>query len=201
MIDTLRTLLSEFDQVDSFEQYNTFLPINSSELAVVEWLWVNAAFTFHGSELVSLRALLARRLACSCLWVEFLPNNESTQLLIRLTGPEMLELYMQGRYTLLSAFCQGPASKSIDSACDGLNFLNLLSGMGLDVELCILQELDNPPQNFQRGGQKVVFEKFDDGIMVLRWEWAYDPSAPGYHVVSEFNALAGDAVPDHYISE
>jgi hypothetical protein len=115
-------------------------------------------------------------------------------------GREMLESYTQGRYALLSAFYRGPVSKSIDSARDGHNFLNLLARLGLDVGLCTLRELDNLPVNPQRPERKVVFEKLENDTKILRWEWAHDASAPGYDAVSEVNALAGHADPCPYES-
>jgi hypothetical protein len=193
MIDTLRVtlFLPDLHQVYEFEQ-DRINYLSSSNLAVVEWLWFNAESTFCGLELVQFRAMLARGLIYSTLCGEY-----SSPTLAKLMDAEMLDIYTHGHYLLLSAFTEFPAYDSVGSADGGSNILRLLASMGLNVELCVLQELED----LQRDRKRVVFGKLEDGTMILRWEWAYDPSAPGYQAVSEFNALAGDAYPDYFVSE
>jgi hypothetical protein len=200
-IDTLRLLLLEFDAVDDLElTLRPFLTTSFKfyvikSLNTVEWLWNHAALAFHGTELVCFRAELVRMLVCS-YEVDFDENNERHELLVKLMDDQMVTEYLKGTYTLLPllvVYC-----KSVDSQWLGEAFLALLANLNLDVDACMAMELERYPGGLvvrKRFGEerRVIFEKNQTQGQILRWEWVCDPHSPGYHVASEFNALAGDA--------
>jgi hypothetical protein len=197
MIDTSRVILPDLHQVYDFEQDRELTYLSSSNLAVVEWLWLNAQSTLCGLELIQMRIMLAKGLIHNTLR----GDTYSAHMLADLMDAEMLEMYTHGHYSLLNAFTEFQSDDSVGSVDGGNSILRLLASMGLNVELCILQELKNRHPGLQYYQKRVVFEKLEDGTMILRWEWAYDLLAAGYHIVSEFSALAGDADPDGYGSK
>lgn len=199
-IDTFRTLLTCSVSVERLELDNKYqrgwsetTPLHA---ATLEWLWVNAAVVFHGEELYALRIRLAKLLVKR--YVTRAPENHNKEVvarLLKLLDVEMLRLYRDGGYKLLMQFMQGHSS--VESHLVGEAFLELLTSSGLDVEACIRMELEEHPggiiEEFYPGpNRKMIFEKDGSHRASLRWEWAVDPNAPGYDVLTEFAVMALD---------
>lgn len=112
---------------------------------------------------------------------------------------EILVMYQAGRFLLLPT---NPFRRlTVDSEYIGVAFINLLAGLQLDIETCMALESQHysgnpswvrcPGEGFVLG-TRIEFERREDKSWTLRWEWDYEEDAPGYHVVSSFNALSGD---------
>jgi hypothetical protein len=207
IIDTLRVLLSFFGQAGDPSQGSEQFYCMSTNLDATEWLWVNAAFAAHRPNHVGYRIEIAQALVrCYCLDESRL-DDAVNWMLVEWFNTEMVQLYVEGHYTLLpGAFMY--TQSSIESSCAGWAFLQLLTRLGLDMDTCVQRELQGFSKSFlvydDAGLERqrtVILEKLQDGNPVLRWEWAYDLLAPGYHLVFEFNALAGDANPYWAMSE
>jgi hypothetical protein len=196
-IDMLRTLLLDFETIDDLATAIVAQSISRKMLhntvkskEVIEWLWVHAALAFFGTELVLIRAQLVHLIVSWCDMNnihEF--NDEVHQFLIRRMDAEMVAEYLKGTYLLLPVFFQDECS--VNSKWRGDIFLGLLTSLELDVGACVAKELEH----WYGGGdikRKIILEHDAMQSPIIRWEWAYDPLAPGYHVVSEFNAFAGD---------
>jgi hypothetical protein len=208
-VDTLRTLLVDFDTIDDANpsRDDSSILVNPSptyvfrnkifrNIEAVEWLWIHAALVFHGIELICIRVKLTYILICHAFGDFHDFDLEVYHVLIRLLGGDMVEEYMKGTYYLLPTFLGG--GNSLDSKLRGKAYLHLLGSLHLDAEACVARELQNRPGGliFDREDynqvRKIIFEKDEMQSLTLRWEWAYNPHALGYYVVSEFNALAGD---------
>jgi hypothetical protein len=201
-IDTFRSILLHPDQTDdldwrfkSIAKFQSRSFVVETHLDIVEWLWTHAALLYYGADLVCLRAVLAQILLEKYPpWHDFL-NDDINRLLAKLMDDEMKNEYLRGTYSLLAGVNSGYSS--IDSASDGVHFLNLLSELGLDAEQCIANGMESAwgQDRFtpDRPTRKIIFERSEARIWGLRWEWDYDPQEPGYDVVSEFNALAAES--------
>jgi hypothetical protein len=202
-IETLRTLLLDFDTIDDFDS-SPELTINNPWVFAglrttdtVEWLWTHAALAFHGKELLYFRAKLANFLLFRCnLNSSHDFDDEIYRVLIRLLDDEMVAEYLKGSYTFLPTLFS--ARWSVYSKFRGDTFLSLLASLHLDVEACVVKELEHLPDgciahhndNFHK--KRMIFENDHMQTPILRWEWAYDVHAPGYLVTSEFSSLASD---------
>jgi hypothetical protein len=215
-IDTLRALLLDFDTIDDFSVSLTprvfvtsweYLSVRDIEMT--QWLWINAALVIHGMELVKLRAGLLNMLIVSyddVMEDDFSQHSGSRiyQVVAELMDDEMVAEYLKGTYTLLPVtFWSG----TLDSKWRGDLHLSLLASLHVDVEACVIKELEHlpggsmapdPGYGLQR---RVILEKDEVQRLTLRWEWDYDPIAPGYHLVSYFNALAGDTFVSSHAAE
>jgi hypothetical protein len=164
---------------------------------MTQWLWTNAALVFHDSELIALRVKLLHTLI---FWHDHsyfqYSDDEIYQVLTKLMDEEMVAEYLKGTYNLLPAFFW--EGKSVESKRRGDVYLSLLASLHLDIETCVAKELECLPggflmDNYDYGPKRrLIFEKDEVQRPTLKWEWVYDPHAPGYHVVSEFYALASD---------
>lgn len=200
-VDTLRILLDQSDQVDgseaSFEDLVTPQGVRFSlgeHMDVTEWLWNYAALAFYGADLAYLRAKLAQECVETYRPDDDSHNHAVNQLLIRLMDDELLNMYLSGKFSLLpngSCF----EHMSIDSQCRGAAFIDLLSGLGLDIAACLNMETHHHLRGAtwdevcRNGGARMVYEQLSERDWILRWSWEYDINAPGHHVVSEFSAL------------
>jgi hypothetical protein len=202
-IDTLRLLLLEFDTIDDRDSTLWHLLTAGSlefygimDLDMLEWFWIHAALAFHGTELVCFRAKLAQILVRAHENYFDENDNENHKLLVKLMDDQMVAEYIKGTYVLLPILVFN--SNSVDSKRLGDAFLGLLASLNLDVDACVAMELERYPEGLllkynSDAEMRVIYEKHQTQGDILRWEWLYDPQAPGYHVVSAFNALAGDS--------
>jgi hypothetical protein len=213
LIDTLRTLLLDFDTIDDLSVSLTPLSFEhpweyfgARHIQLTRWLWINAALVFHDTELIVLRARLLHTLI---VWHDYplFPDssNEFNQVLTKLMDEEMVAEYLKGTYKLLPAFFW--MGKSVDSERRGDVYLSLLASLHLDVEACVANELEHFPGGLIVAhygydlNRRLIFEKDKVQRPTLKWEWVYDQHAPGYHVVSEFFALASDTMYDFVLLE
>jgi hypothetical protein len=202
-IETLRILILDFHTIDDAAPSSGrvfFNPMTAYDVRgneTFEWLWIHAGLAFHGTELVDFRVKLLFSIIHSGFGNSDDFDNEIYQVLVRLLDDEMVAEYLKGTYSLLWMFFI--SISSVGSRWRGEVFLCLLGSLHLDVETCVAKELDR----YYPGGlmddqydpgqkKKIIFEKDQMQNPMIRWEWAYDPHALGYQVVSEFNALAGD---------
>jgi hypothetical protein len=203
-IDTLRTLLLDFDTIDDFsaglapfrfENLRTYL--GARDIETTQWLWINAALVFHGTELIKLRARLLHTLIFRHNCSRF-PDSDTEiyQVLTKLMDKDMVAEYLKGTYAiLLVIFWQGT---SVDSKRRGDFYLSLLATLHLDVETCVAKELEHYPGGLIVADpgyglkRRLIFEKDEVQRPTLKWEWVYDSYALGYHVVFEFCALTND---------
>jgi hypothetical protein len=202
-IDTLRLLLLKFEAIDDFDSnLRRYLNTASWEfygvggMTIIKWFWVHAVLAFHGTELVCFRVqLICMLLALSQLGL--IEYDEVREFLVKYMDDQMVTEYLNGTYPLLPILIA--YGESIDSKWLGDAFLDLLASLNLDVDACIAMELERHPDGLasHEGGKerviRIIFERHRTQGAILRWEWAYDPYAPGHSVVSEFNALAGDS--------
>jgi hypothetical protein len=162
-----------------------------------EWLWIHARLVFHGIELLDIRVKLLYSIIHNSFGRSDDFDDKIYQVLVKVMDDEMVAEYLKGTYTLLWQFFGH--SNSLDSRRRGEIYLSLLGSLHLDVEACVVRDFEY----YCPGGltidpsgvdlrKRVIFEKDQMQSPILRWEWAYDPHALGYYVVSEFNALAGD---------
>jgi hypothetical protein len=203
-IDTLRTLLLDFDTIDDFSVGSTAFRFKYSwqysgirDIQMIQWLWINATLVFHGTELIALRARLLHTLIFRHNYFLFPDsNNEIYHVLTKLMDEEMVAEYLKGTYVLLPAIFW--MRTSVDSKQQGDLYLSLLATLNLDVEACLAKELKHLPGGFILAdysyglNRRLIFEKDEVQRLTLRWEWVYDRQALGYHVLSEFYALASD---------
>lgn len=196
-IDTLRTLLIHFDQIDDMDSsFNGLLSeclpfARADDFIIAKWLWHNAALTFHGMVLIRIRYKIIRALLGTYSYPGFDSHRASVnRLLVELMDEEMIGHYLQGIYSLMPlVFSSGTYT---ESESVGAAFIDLLTTLGLDVEACIFMEMD------RCGGtlfsRTVLFEVLETGngqSYVLRWDWLREPHHAGYHLVTEFKMLAG----------
>jgi hypothetical protein len=195
IVDTLRVIMFEFDQIDGDIGVPGFFVCNDS-MESIKWLWINAAFVFHGSELMVLRTRLVEKLVQSYHTFIHGQNEKITQTLVSLIDDEMLGAYKQGNFTMLPQLFWRPFDSRYVSEAEGDTFLQLLARLGLDVDACIQRELCSLPNGIlllPDGLQRrVVFEKFQDGSRSLSWQREYDALEAGYEVVSEFSTLVSE---------
>jgi hypothetical protein len=203
-IDTLRTLLLDFETIDDLSVSLTPLRFAHpweypavTTIEMIEWIWINAALALDDTDLVILRARLLHMLIywhnSGSPWYS---SNEIHQVLTKLIDNQIAAEYLQGTYVLLPViFWNGT---SLDSKQRGDFYLSLLASLQLDVEACVAKEFEHLPGGFMETGfdcsldRRIMFEKDEEQRPTLRWEWIYDQHALGYHVVSEFHALASD---------
>jgi hypothetical protein len=202
-IETLRTLILDFhtiDDADTSSEPRLYNPVRAYDIRGIEtfdWLWTHAELVFHDQELLGIRVKLIRSTIHSGFDNSDDFDNDIYQVLVRIMGDEMVAEYLKDSFSLIWSFFYD--LNSVDSRRRGEVFLSLLGSLHLDVEACVAKELeryypggfmDDPYVSSQK--RRVIFERDQMKSPVLRWEWAYDPDALGYYVVSEFNALAGD---------
>ncbi|KAH4171142.1 hypothetical protein HBI24_165660 [Parastagonospora nodorum] len=195
-IDTLRLLLPNVDPTGRKPGLPVFLYLSYRSLDAAAWLWVNAVFHLYGPELTALRIFLAQTLVSYYSFPDIELHGRVSELLVELMDVEMIELYGAGGYVLLpDLFTLGYSS--VDSEYVGRIFSRLLTRLGMDVETCIRQEIDNFPRYilFPHGlsPRRLIFERHQDETSILRWEWDCDTLSIGYLVVNEFSALANCA--------
>jgi hypothetical protein len=197
--DTIRVFWLESDQIDDYKMFSGSLSCgNLGDLTETEWIWYNAANIFFGDELIYIRKALVEKLV-RYYQLCIVDAELITQLLIKLLDDEMLYHYQGGTWDLL-AYLFDPYiftnSLSLDSDSVGGAYLDLLQRLGLDVETCVSSQLERFPNGVMETWyepRKVIFEPHAIRGWILRWEWIYDPSEPAYLVLSEYNALPGDA--------
>lgn len=205
-IDTLRLLLADA-QIDEDFIFTFEFGRGSHypDLDALEWLWFNATLAFHGPTLVAFREKIAQAVMYSYGALDYEWDEEVNMMLVRLMDAEMIELYRAGSFMLLPAAFRGTL-QSVDSSHRGNAFLRLLVKLKVDVKACIQQEIANlpdgkldvwrqhpkVPHNYE---YRVAFKELEGGHLVLGLERVYDISLPGYHVVSQFEALAADSEP------
>ncbi|KAH5188329.1 hypothetical protein HBI82_111240 [Parastagonospora nodorum] len=195
IVDTLRLLLFDSDQIDDVHQNITpYQPIKYN-LDAIEWVWRSAAAAFHGAEYMQFRVRIVQNAMRSFRVDDDAWNGEIAARLVRLMDGEMLEQYERGRYALLPAvFYDG--RNSVESAVLGRAFVDTLGELGLDADACIqieLRRLDGGVLEFPDHAclqRVVIFEQPWGGV---RWEWVLDSRAPGYCVSTAFVTLATDS--------
>lgn len=201
-VDTLRILLDQSDQVDNYEASFEHVPMPQvlhffleKHLDVTEWLWNYAAQAFYGADLACLRAKLAQELTRTYRSDDDHYNRTINQLLIRLMDDITLKMYLSGKFSFLSNVWNYEDT-SIDSQYSGAVFINLLSGLGLDIAACLNMETHHHLRGAtwdevcRNGGARIVYEQLSEQDWILRWVWEYAVEAPGHIVVSEFSPLA-----------
>ncbi|KAH3911891.1 hypothetical protein HBI56_137790 [Parastagonospora nodorum] len=195
IVDTLRLLLFDSDQIDDVRQNITpYQPIKYN-LDAIEWLWRSAAAAFHGAEYMQFRVRIVQNAMRSFRVDDDAWNGEIAARLVRLMDGEMLEQYERGRYALLPAvFYDG--RNSVESAVLGRAFIETLEELGLDADACIqteLRRMDGGVLEFPDHAclqRVVIFEQPWGGV---RWEWVLNSRAPGYCVSTAFVTLATDS--------
>jgi len=200
-IDTLRLILPELDLTEMRRRLSYTHLFSYHSLDIPAWLWVNAAFHLHGSDLIALRISLAKSFVACYSSMDFELNDRVSELLVELMDVEMIELYKAGGYALLPSLFTRELhfvdSEHVGREYVGRIFLQLLTKLGIDVETCVRREIDKLPPGvlfpYDSNPRSWIFERLEDDMEILRWEWNYDTSMPGYQVVAEFSALAGDA--------
>jgi hypothetical protein len=202
-IETLRTLLLDLhtiDDADPSSERQIYSPMRAYDIRgmqTFEWFWIHAGLVVHGVELLGIRVNLVQSVIYSGFGDSDDFDDRIYQVLVRLLDDEMVAEYLKGTYTLLGQFFMH--FSSMDSRRRGEVYLSLLGSLHLNVEACVVKDLEyycpgglmNDPYGVG-SRRRVIFEKDQMQSPILRWEWAYDPHALGYYVVSEFNALAGD---------
>jgi hypothetical protein len=199
LIDLIRLFLLESDQIDDYKTFSECFSFGSwADLAEIEWTWFNAAAAFFRDVLIYIRKVLAEQLV-GLYRLREVDTEPITQLLLKLLDDDMLNHYLSGTWKLFpNLFNPSSDYGSLDSDRVGGAYLDLLQRFGLNIESCVSSELERFPEGVMEAigrNRKIIFEPYAIRGWILRWEWVYDPSESGYLVVSEYNALSGDAEP------
>jgi hypothetical protein len=209
-INTIRLLWENCDQVDDFTNIDSphrlqrYKVLDGTSLDMIEWLWYHAEALLNRGELLAFRSWLLkwcveqyeRRWMDDQLgtWGDDLIEPAAiTDRIIKLMDDEMIRYYSEGGVKLLASLFDPFPMSSSDSAEIGSLFIDLLSRLGLDVETCILKEMEGLRSGcFLDEDRKVIFELIDGGGWVLRWIWIIDPCEPGSLLLSEHTGLGPD---------
>jgi hypothetical protein len=179
-IETIRVLMLGCNQVDDFESFEWWW-YRCIELHEIEWMWANAASMLYGDELLHFRKRLVEQVVLFDLPVhgfEVVDVEPILELLVTIMEDKILTHYLGGDWALLPHALRSPSidRKACDSERVGGAFLGLPRRLGLDVELCILRELQHIPGNLIQGpfvgdpDQRIVFEQHPIRGWTLRWE-------------------------------
>lgn len=198
-IDVLRTLLFDFEHPDEPVRVATAI---APSTCVLDWLWTSAEAVYHGHGLTNVRTtlLLSYLNRSSYSYTNKAPDQELYSQQKSFLEKSLVSYYASGRSGLLRYLFKCNRSHSYHSSEVGSWFIHHLSQLGLNVTECLERENKTIRRGLlrkdnirYRNDRKVTFQRAHGQAWSISWEWSYDPLAPGYHLVSEFNALAADS--------
>jgi hypothetical protein len=195
-LETVRLLFQDCEIVDDFESQYTSMKTDIAGYRIssetLEWVWFNGAEVLSHQELQGLRSRLFESLL-SRLGLNSEPNEKTMECIVRLISPKWIQRYLEDNNKLLRSLFRYDGI-SIESHSTGSALTGLCERLGLDLGVCINLERERflETELWWNLPRRVILERSNSGVWILRWVWVHDPCASGYLLASEYIALGAD---------
>lgn len=190
-IDTYRCFLDDDDLVDELKRsdgYNLGNDRSSSFTAdEAQWLWQKSSELSVGEDLRSNQRVIIRR-----FWSIIASTDYGLHLKLQLPIVQMdkdiLSDIQHGSCQILRDIFW-ICLDVMDSYILGAWFLQWLTSLHLDPEICVASELANLEKCIRFDNKRIVFERDWEQKWILGFERVFDHEAPGYSLLSEYPTL------------
>ncbi|KAF2026873.1 hypothetical protein EK21DRAFT_92000 [Setomelanomma holmii] len=158
----------------------------------VEWLWAkNTELCVSNSVRRNQREIIRRFWAgfeILCRLSYFRHPSQQPRLPKLSMNSSILEDLRSGQFPIISMLFSS-CYDTVSGYTVGASFLDWLLEMNLDPSICVANELSNVGDDHRLQYRKTVFERNCEQRWFLGFEWAVDPGAPAYNLLSEYSAL------------
>ncbi|KAB2104462.1 hypothetical protein AG0111_0g7834 [Alternaria gaisen] len=190
-IDTYRCFLDDDDLVDELKRsdgYHLGDDRSSSFTAdEAQWLWQKSSELSVGEDLRSNQRVIIRRFWSITAHTDY-GLHLKLQLPIVQMDKDILSDIQYGSCQILQDLFW-ICNDVMQSYILGAWFLQWLTSLHLDPEICVASELANLEKWISLDEKRIVFERDWEQKWILGFEWVFDHEAPGYSLVSQYTNL------------
>jgi hypothetical protein len=193
-IDTYRCFLDDVDVVGEFNRTDGFYSVlgySTFTADEAQWLWQKNLELSVGEDLRSNQRVMIRRLWSIIGFTDYGLHRE-LQFPIMPMDKDILSDIQYGRCEIFGVLFSG-CQTAMRSYILGAWFLQWLTSLQLDPEICVASELANLGRWLSFANKRVVFERNWDQNWILGLEWVLDHEAPGYSLLFEYPTLTIEA--------
>jgi hypothetical protein len=189
-IDTYRCFLDDVDVVGEFNRTDGRCSVHGHSTFTADeaqWLWQKNLELSVGEDLRSNQRVMIRRFWSILAFTDYGLHRE-LQFPIMPMDKDMLSDIQYGRCQILRHLFW-PSDDVMHSYILGAWFLQWLTSLHLDPEICVASELADLEKWISLGERRIVFERDWEQKWILGFEWVFDHEAPGYSLVSQYTNL------------